>query len=63
MSIDKDFVLNALLQHNFLPTQKKAKEELPPIFTSVTFTPDIAKRLVAEKSRKVFRHCRFSRSR
>ena len=53
MSIDKDFVLNALLQHNFLPTQKKAKEELPPIFTSVTFTPDIAKRLVAAKSRKV----------
>lgn len=53
LSVDKDFVLRALLQHNFFPTQKKAKEEMPPIFTSVAFTPDLAKKLVAGKPRKV----------
>ena len=46
MSLDKDFVLTALLQHNFLPTQKKAREELPPIFTSISFTADVARKLV-----------------
>lgn len=53
MSVDRDFVLSALLQHNFFPTQKKAKEEMPPIFTSVAFTPDVAKKLIAGKPRKV----------
>ena len=53
MSVDKDFVLSALLQHNFFPTQKKAKEEMPPIFTSVAFTPDVASKLIAGKPRKV----------
>jgi len=53
VSVDKDFVLSALLQHNFFPTQKKAKEEMPPIFTSVAFTPDVAKKLTAGKPRKV----------
>ena len=53
MSVDKDFVLAGLLQHNFLPMQKKAKEEMPPVFSSVTFTPEVAKKLVAGKPRKV----------
>ena len=52
MSIERDFVLRALLGHNFLPIQKKAREELPPVFSSVTFSPDIARMLVAGKPRK-----------
>lgn len=52
MSVEKDFVLTALLQHNFLPTQKKDREELPPIFTSISFTPDVARKLVNGKPRK-----------
>ncbi len=52
MSVDKDFVLASLLQHNFLPMQKKAKEEMPPAFSSVTLTPEVAKKLVAGKPRK-----------
>ena len=52
MSVDKDFVLSALLQYNFLPTQKRAREEVPPIYTSVAFTPGVAKKLVAGKKRK-----------
>lgn len=45
MSLDKDIVLTGLLQHNFLPTQKKAREELPPIFSSISFTVDAARKL------------------
>ncbi len=52
MSVDKDFVLSSLLQHNFLPMQKKDKEEMPPIFSSVTFTPETAKKILAGKMRK-----------
>ena len=46
MSLDKDFVLTGLLQHNFLPTQRKDREELPSILTSISFTADIARKLV-----------------
>lgn len=52
MTVDASFVLSALLQHNFLPMQKKLHEELPPIFKSVSFTPAAAAKLVAGKSRK-----------
>ena len=52
MSVHKDFVLSSLLQHNFLPMQKRDKEEMPPIFSSETFTPAVAKMLVAGKIRK-----------
>lgn len=51
MSIDKDFVLSALLQHNYLPTQRKDKEELPPRFSSQSFTPAVAASIVAAKHR------------
>ena len=53
MSLDKDFVLAGLLQHNFFLAQKRTKEEMPPVFGSGTFTPDVAKRIVAGKPRKV----------
>lgn len=52
MSVDKDFVLAALLQHNFLPTQKRDREELPPVFNSGTFTADVARKLIAGNPRK-----------
>jgi len=52
VSLDKDFVLSGLLQHNFLPMQKKDKEEMPPIFSSESFSPVIAKKLIAGKCRK-----------
>jgi hypothetical protein len=52
MSVDGNFVLRALLKHNFFPTQKKSKEELPPVLSSETFTPDVAKKLAAGKARK-----------
>ncbi len=45
MSVDKDFLLNALLKHNFLPTQKREKEEIPQIITSGAFTECVARRL------------------
>jgi hypothetical protein len=46
MTVDKDFVLEALLRHNYLPTQRKASEELPPIFTTRRLTTEVAEKLV-----------------
>ena len=39
MNIPFHFVYEALLGHNYLPAQRRKKEELPPVFRSVTFTP------------------------
>lgn len=52
MSLSKDFLLCALLQHNYLPTQRKAREELPPVFTSNSFSPDIARKIVKPPASK-----------
>ncbi|MBF0282376.1 MAG: RNA-directed DNA polymerase [Zetaproteobacteria bacterium] len=45
MSLSQDFVLKALLQYNYLPTQRKASEELPPVFTTESFTPEVARKI------------------
>lgn len=52
MTVDKDFVLDALLRHNYLPTQRKASEELPPIFTTRRLTADVAVKLAGLEPRK-----------
>lgn len=44
--LDKEAVRKALLQYNYLPRQHDHKEELPPIFSSVQFTPEVAARLL-----------------
>ncbi len=31
---DRDFVYNALVQENYFPTQKREREELPPVFST-----------------------------
>jgi hypothetical protein len=51
MTIDKDFLLQGLLQHNYFPLQKKRREELPPIFGSIAFTPEVAQKLIAGQKR------------
>ena len=45
MSKDHEFVIKGLLQHNYLPTTREAREEIPPIFSSVSFTPGVANKL------------------
>ena len=50
--VEKDFLLNALLCHNYLPTTRLAKEELPPFFSTESFTPDIARELAKIDYRK-----------
>jgi len=47
MSVDRDFVFAALLQHNFLPAQSPDCEELPPILSSRSFAVKAAKKLAA----------------
>lgn len=49
--LDADFVLDALLRYNYLPMQKKRREELPPIFSSTTFTPAVARKLAQTRLR------------
>lgn len=49
--LDKEAVRKALLQYNYLPRQHDHKEELPPIFNSTQFTPEVVKKLVEIKAR------------
>lgn len=42
MSVEKQFLIESLLQFNYLPTQKKFREELPPAFSTIKLTPNIA---------------------
>jgi len=44
--LDKETVRKALLQYNYFPRQHDHKEELPPIFHSVGFTPEVAEQLL-----------------
>lgn len=49
---DKDFVLAALLQKNFFPTQKDDKSDIPPILDSGTFSVSAARKLEAIRNRR-----------
>lgn len=52
MSLDKKFLLRALLQYNYFPSQKGNKEELPPILNSKSLTPEISEKLIKLSYRK-----------
>lgn len=58
MAVDSDFLLSALLCHNYLPTSRRDREELPPNFSSSSFSPDVARKLadleVKKNGRKGF---------
>lgn len=43
--VESAFAKSALLRHNYFPFQKKAKEELPPVFSTNTFLPEVAEEL------------------
>lgn len=49
MTIPAAFVYEALLGYNYLPAQRRHKEELPPIFNSASLTPAAAAPLLAMK--------------
>lgn len=49
MSINSNFIYESLLRHNYLPAQRKKKEELPPVFDSTSFTPAAASALLGMK--------------
>lgn len=49
--LGKDTLLQGLLQYNYFPRQHDHKEELPPIFNTVQFTPAVAGKLNAAKAR------------
>ncbi len=47
LELNKDNLLIGLLQYNYFPRTHDHKEELPPIFSSVKFTPDVANKINA----------------
>jgi len=46
MSLNKKSLLEALLKHNYFPSQNKNKEEIPPILNSKSLTPKISEKLI-----------------
>ncbi len=48
----KEFVLEALLRHNYFPMQKMHQDEMPPVFSSTGFQPSVAEALDALAPRK-----------
>jgi len=52
MSLDNEYLLKALLQHNYFPSQRRNKEELPPILNSKSLTPKISEKLIKLSCRK-----------
>lgn len=45
---EKRFVYEALSRHNYFPNQKANIGEIPPIFSSRRFTPEIIEKIIAE---------------
>lgn len=52
LELNKENLLRGLLQYNYFPRTHDQKEEMPEIFSSVKFTPDIATKLLAIQYRK-----------
>ncbi|MEZ6018418.1 MAG: antiviral reverse transcriptase Drt4 [Planctomycetota bacterium] len=42
-------VLDPLLRHNYFPTQRRLREEIAPLLSSVTFAPEVARSLDVQK--------------
>src|ERR1041385_6334111 len=51
-TIDAKYVLEALAGHNYFPTQKGVREELPPSVHSELFTRRVVNALVASQERQ-----------
>ncbi|MCQ1490960.1 hypothetical protein [Klebsiella pneumoniae] len=49
---EKRHLYEALLRHNYFPNQKGSTSEIPPCFTSRTFTPEIAEIITNTPSEK-----------
>lgn len=47
----KNKIADSLLKHNYFPVQKKNREELPPLFSSVSLDEKIARKLTQQKPR------------
>lgn len=53
---EERYVYESLTRYNYFPNQKDVIGEMPPIFSSSTFTPEIAEKIVSSgalKSRKI----------
>lgn len=50
MSIDKDYIYEGLLGYNFFPMVKEKRDDLPPLFSSDSFSPLVADKLILQQN-------------
>lgn len=49
MSVDRDYVFEGLLGHNYFPMVKERRDDIPPLFSSEGLTPEIGDKLIAQQ--------------
>jgi hypothetical protein len=49
MPVDRDYLYEGLLRYNFLPMVKERRDDIPPLFSSEGFAPEIADKLIHEQ--------------
>lgn len=49
MPVDKDYLFEGLLGHNYFPMVKEKRDDIPPLFSSDALTPEIADKLIAQQ--------------
>ena len=50
--MDKHFVLDALLKHNYFPAQRDQADEMPPVISSMSFSRDVAASIVSHNTKR-----------
>lgn len=55
MPVDKDYLYEGLLGHNYFPMVKDRRDDIPPLFSSLRLTPAIGNRLIAQQTAVVTR--------
>jgi hypothetical protein len=59
MAVDKDYLFEGLLGHNYFPMVKERRDDIPPLFSSEGLTPEIGDKLIAQQEAVVTgRHAR-----
>lgn len=50
MTIDADYVYEGLLRYNYFPMVKQYRDDIPPLFTTESFSPKVANDLIATQN-------------
>ncbi|MBX3316422.1 MAG: RNA-directed DNA polymerase [Phycisphaeraceae bacterium] len=50
MPVDKDYLFEGLLGHNYFPMVKEKRDDIPPLFSSEGLTTEIGEKLIAQQT-------------